>query len=238
MRETGVCEGGGFSERSSATSIGAACGRLFRLRKTAMLSRHRRLWLSFPSLALPPEERLAFSGVCFCIVGSACECGRSPIGLVESTAADRAAADMRGGERATSRISQKCHDGFTVMAFFDSKRLPPQRKQSCAAAHDGGYSPTPQGRGGSVSRRDHNQAIRNRTPTRRGILYGRKDQLELQPLFGREGSGGRGASLREAASPPRISRSPTVFPGGSAREGAFLKKGTLPRKLTLFQFSA
>ena len=50
--------GGGFSERSSATSIGAACGRLFRLRKTAMLSRHWRLWLSFPSLALPPEERL------------------------------------------------------------------------------------------------------------------------------------------------------------------------------------
>ena len=54
----GYCEGGGFSERSSATSIGAACGRLFRLRKTAMLSRHWRLWLSFPSLALPPEERL------------------------------------------------------------------------------------------------------------------------------------------------------------------------------------
>ena len=56
----GVCEGGGFSERSSATSIGAANGRLFRLRKTAMLSRHWRLWLSFPSLALPPEEQLAF----------------------------------------------------------------------------------------------------------------------------------------------------------------------------------
>ena len=53
-----VCEGGGFSERSSATSIGAANGRLFRLRKTAMLSRHWRLWLSFPSLALPPEEQL------------------------------------------------------------------------------------------------------------------------------------------------------------------------------------
>ena len=27
-----------------------------------MLSRHWRLWLSFPSLALPPEERLAFGG--------------------------------------------------------------------------------------------------------------------------------------------------------------------------------
>ena len=67
----GVCEGGGFSERSSATSIGAANGRLFRLRKTAMLSRHWRLWLSFPSLALPPEERLAFGGYGFRSLGSA-----------------------------------------------------------------------------------------------------------------------------------------------------------------------
>ena len=77
-----------FLRKASATSIGAASGRLFRLRKTAMLSRHWRLWLSFPSprslpksggkwktcgvcegggfskrspsLALPPEERLAF----------------------------------------------------------------------------------------------------------------------------------------------------------------------------------
>ena len=52
-------EAASFQE-ASATSIGAADGRLFRLRKTAMLSRHWRLWLSFPSLALPPEERLAF----------------------------------------------------------------------------------------------------------------------------------------------------------------------------------
>ena len=52
----GVCEGGGFSERSSATSIGAANGRLFRLRKTAMLSRHWRLWLSFPSSRSLPKS--------------------------------------------------------------------------------------------------------------------------------------------------------------------------------------
>ena len=43
----GVCEGGGFSERS-------------------------------PSLALPPEERLAFGGRRFCGVGSACELGAVP----------------------------------------------------------------------------------------------------------------------------------------------------------------
>ena len=51
--------GGGFYERSSATSIGAAYGRLFRLRKTAMLSRHWRLWLSFPSSPDPFSRRAA-----------------------------------------------------------------------------------------------------------------------------------------------------------------------------------
>ncbi len=36
-----------------------------------MLSRHWRLWLSFPSLALPPEERLAFGLERFGLLGSA-----------------------------------------------------------------------------------------------------------------------------------------------------------------------
>ena len=40
-----------------------------------MLSRHWRLWLSFPSLALPPEERRALELGGFGIVGSACEWG-------------------------------------------------------------------------------------------------------------------------------------------------------------------
>ena len=42
-----------------------------------------------------PEERLAFEGLDACGGGSACEVGRFPCGLRESTAADRAAADMR-----------------------------------------------------------------------------------------------------------------------------------------------
>ena len=42
---------------ASATSIGAVDDRLFRLRKTAMLSRHWRLWLSFPpSRSLPKRQ--------------------------------------------------------------------------------------------------------------------------------------------------------------------------------------
>ena len=64
-KRTGVCEGGGFSERS-------------------------------PSLALPPEERLAF-GLCASAGMVPPESGvRFSIRLVEVTAADRAAATVRG----------------------------------------------------------------------------------------------------------------------------------------------
>ena len=47
---------------ASATSIGAADGRLFRLRKTAMLSRHWRLWLSFPPPDPLPKTIFLFRG--------------------------------------------------------------------------------------------------------------------------------------------------------------------------------
>ena len=53
----------------------------------------------FPLLALPPEERLALEVRLFFLVGSAREVGVLPISLVESAAADRAAADVRRGKR-------------------------------------------------------------------------------------------------------------------------------------------
>ena len=51
------------------------------------------------------------------------------------------------------------------------------------------------------------QQITNAPTLRRNHLC-RSLQVKRQPLFGREGSGGRGASLREAASPLRISLAP------------------------------
>ncbi len=61
--------------------------------------------------------------------------------------------------------------------------------------------PTLAGRGGSVSRRDHNQAYR-----RRAQLSGGTNSAETTPPNASRSSGegvwGRGASLREAASPP------------------------------------
>ena len=93
------------------------------------------------------------------------------------------------------------------------------------------------GRGGSVSRRDLNQATGNRAQLTGGTKPEEKYPAERQPLFGRAGSGGRGASLREAASPPRISRSsPTVSWEGSAREGASLQRSPLPRIHLSFYF--
>ena len=54
-------------------------------------------------------------------------------------------------------------------------------------------------------------------PTLRRNHLCRSPQVKRQPLFGREGSGGRGASLREAASPPSVPPKPRLFrrgPGG------------------------
>ena len=50
-------------------------------------------------------------------------------------------------------------------------------------------------------------------PTLRRNRLRRSTQLKRHPLFGREGSGGRGASLREAASPPRAPHVPSSFAG-------------------------
>ena len=53
-----------------------------------------------------PEERLAFELGRFCLLGSACEVGASPIGWVAVTAADRAAATMRrGGTNPSARFA-------------------------------------------------------------------------------------------------------------------------------------
>ena len=60
-----------------------------------------------------------------------------------------------------------------------------------------------EGRGGSVSRRDHNQATRNRAHA----AWAHKPEETYKPIpsySSGEGVWGRGASLREAASPPRI----------------------------------
>ena len=68
-----------------------------------------------------------------------------------------------------------------------------------------GFAPTRRkGRGGSVSRRDHNLTSRRLHPPLRRNQLRRKAQLKRQPLFGRGGLGERRFSQRSGLS-PRIS---------------------------------
>ena len=77
------------------------------------------------------------------------------------------------------------------------------------------------GRGGSVSRRDHNQAYRRHTPLTGGTKPEETATSNASRSSG-EGVWGRGASLREAASPPE---SPPNSLSGREREGgAFRRK--------------
>ena len=89
------------------------------------------------------------------------------------------------------------------------------------------WYPTLTGRGGSVSRRDHNQANRRYAQLTGGTNYAEVPKPNAATLRER-GSGGEAASLREAASPPE---SPPILvsSGGSAREGASLQRSPLPR---------
>ena len=83
------------------------------------------------------------------------------------------------------------------------------------------------GRGGSVSRRDHNRAYRRRT----ALAWVRKPEETHKPIPSHssgEGVWGRGASLREAASPPASPPKHNLF--GREREGGgFSQRSLLPR---------
>ncbi len=66
------------------------------------------------------------------------------------------------------------------------------------------------------------------TPTLRRNHPCRSNPAERQLLFGREGSGGRGASLREAASPPSVPPPHRLFGEGARGRGASLQRSSPP----------
>ena len=88
------------------------------------------------------------------------------------------------------------------------------------------WYPTLAGRGGSVSRRDHNQANRRYAQLTGGTTYAEVPKPNASYSSG-EGVWGRGASLREAASPPEsphptsFIRRKLVFRAFQARGGGF-----------------
>ena len=161
-----------------------------------MLSRHWRLWLSFPSPPRPPtpEERLAFGLVRCFGVGSACRLGVSPIGLREVTAADRAAATVRrGGTNPSARLRRA--PPLSGKAWRDV--YPPPY----AYAHDGGCLHAACPRRLCQPPWTHSTPTEI-SPTRRRNQLRRNAHPKRQPLFGRRGLGRRGFSQRSRL--PRI----------------------------------
>ena len=89
------------------------------------------------------------------------------------------------------------------------------------------------GRGGSVSRRDHNRAYRRRT----ALAWAHKSKGTHKPIpsySSGEGVWGRGASLREAASPPEFPHR-NLF--GREREGGGFSKEKPPPSQNTFTHS-
>ena len=78
---------------------------------------------------------------------------------------------------------------------------------------------------------------RNPRPPRMGAQVRRNVQVYSHPLFGREGSGGRGASLREAASPPSSFSSSSLEEGARGRGLFFRKVPSLAYFYNLYTYS-
>ena len=108
---------------------------------------------------------------------------------------------LREGKAMRRRTCFAC--GF-LSAWSAYKKASPERG-GAREAGGGVRSPAPQGRGGSISRRDHNPAYRRPTTLSGGATYAEAHKPNASCSSG-EGVWGRGASLREAASPPESPR--------------------------------
>ena len=110
---------------------------------------------------------------------------------------------------------------------FSTHKKPPLKGEGPAKRAEGFRSPAPQGRGGSVSRRDHNQVYRKIPPLSGGTNSDESYPAKRQPLFGREGSGGEGLLSEKPPLPPE---SPVILFRlfGREREGGSFSEEKLP----------
>ena len=169
-----------------------------------------------------------------------------PCELVMVTAADRAAATLRHEGDGTPSARSRPHSPFTGRLCVEAcpKGSPPSvegvvhTRQSlhtpiagkpmvCAIGFPAIHFPqAPHVRGGCVSRRGLNQVYRRTTALSGGTTYAEATNSNAIRSSG-EGVWGRGASLREAASPPE---SPHRKPlRGGARGRGFSQRSRLPR---------
>ena len=167
--------------------------------------------------------------------------GAVPCCLCESTAADRAAADVRRGG-VYEKIRWWMPSDFSCLGCVGMfPWLPPQREpfggtsrkaspERGGARHrraEGFVSHTPHGRGGSVSRRDHNPKTRNRAHA----AWAHKSEGAVKPIpsysSGERGLGGEALLLEKRPLPPvrPLSR---LFGRGGPGEGASLREASSP----------
>ena len=156
---------------------------------------------------------------------------RSPIGLVEVTAADRAAAAVRR-VRLSSVMHVNAHDSSFCGGCQGKSRLRTRPKgfpialwKPSASPYKLVSFPTLAGRGGSVSRRDLNQATGNRTRP-----SGETNSAEATNSNARRSSGGsaREGLLSEKPPPSHpLVRSP-VSSGGGPGEALLFREAPPP----------
>ncbi len=166
--------------------------------------------------------------------------GASPIDMVEVTAADRAAAPVRRGGRTPppaysghlpfqGRLCvEVCSKGSLRGSMRGAAAKPPQVSVSCLSDTPKGlcdrpletfarsplptiWYPTLAGRGGSVSRRDHNQAYRRRTPLSGGTKPEEATNPNASRSSGERGLGGEGLLSEKPPLPPE-SPLPRILP--------------------------
>ncbi len=183
-----------------------------------MLSRHWRLWLSFPS---SPDSfsRRAVGNKLDSSYGLArpCKLGVSPIGLAVVTAADRAAAPCllsspAGGEGFQRAIAKPF--GRLRRGEF------PRVRRRGHPSH---------GRGGSVSRRDLNQAARTHAQLSGGTTF---VEAALSNASCSSGGSAREGLLSEKPPPSHPPSSPTVSSEGARGRGFSAREAPPPEYLT------
>ena len=136
---------------------------------------------------------------------------------------------LRGGK------ARRGEDVLRTWTFFRGTHVkkPPLKGEVPAKRAEGFRSPAPQGRGGSVSRRDHYQVYRRVNALAGGTKPEGRRTSSANRSSG-EGVWGRGASLREAASPPEFPQA-LLFGrgpgGGKTRRGEDVLRTFRPFKL-------
>ena len=119
---------------------------------------------------------------------------------------------LREGKAMRRRTCFACG---SLSAWSAYKKASPERG-GARKAGGGVRSPAPQGRGGSVSRRDHNHVYRRTTALAGGTKPEERRTSSANCSSG-EGVWGRGASLREAASPPESPHCKSLREGARGR---------------------